>query len=346
MKVNLRQLKKTGIVDSLKGQKLLIYGGNSLGKTLVASQFDKALLLMTEMGGNAADCDKTPVTDWVAFKDMVKQLTSEKVDKDDEKHRKEWETMQDMYEVIIIDTLSDLVEMAEKQTCTEFGVRDLSEIEDTRKNGYSIYRKDFKDTVNRLCQFGYFVIFIDHEEYEDRTDAKGKKYQYMQPKGSGNKKGSTRFVRDICDFTVCVKSSGVDENYRLIPSYGICLETKDTFARSRYEEIRPTIPVFSKENLEKTLLDAIRDTAEKKKIGLMQWEKKDMDDKAEDLIGMIQPYFKATMKKFPDTVLEIVSDELGEGKKISECTDEDVTQLKNIYNKLSTFCSNQNITVE
>ena len=56
--------------------------------------------------------------------------------------------------------------------------------------------------------------------------------------------------------------------------------------------------------------------------------------------------FKATMKKFPDTVLEIVSEELGEGKKISECTDEDITQLKNIYNKLSTFCSNQNITVE
>jgi hypothetical protein len=143
-KIDLRTLKKSTICNSLKGAKILVTGGNDLGKTYQMSRFtDKVLLLATEAGYGAADCAIQETTSWVQFKDMVKQLTSEKVDKEDKDGRLEWETMQDIYDTIVIDTVENLVDLAEKQTCAEFGVRDLSEVEDSRKNGYLIYRKDF-----------------------------------------------------------------------------------------------------------------------------------------------------------------------------------------------------------
>ena len=253
------------------------------------------------------------------------------------------ETMQDMYDTIVIDTVENLVDLAEKQTCTEFGVRDLSEIEDSRKNGYLIYRKDFKATVDRLCHFGYTVIFISHEEFIEKTDAKGNKYRYMQPKGSENIKGSTRFVRDLCDFCIALVSNGVDEDGNPIPSSAYCKETKTIFARSRYAMI-PFIKEFTAENLKKAMLDAMRKTAEDRKAGISPWTIKKEGYSANELINMIKPYFTAARAKFPDDVDNIVETSLG--KRVSEATDDDVVQLENVYNQLTTLCDNQGIKVE
>ena len=343
-KIDLRSLKKSTICDSLKGAKVIVYGGNNLGKTYQMSRFtDKVLLLATEAGYGAADCVIQEVTSWVQFKDIVKQLTSEKVDKEDKDGRMEWETMQDMYDTIVIDTVENLVDLAEKQTCVEFGVRDLSEIEDSRKNGYLIYRKDFKATVDRLCHFGYTVIFISHEEFVEKTDAKGNKYRYMQPKGSENIKGSTRFVRDLCDFCIALVSNGVDEDGNPIPSSAYCKETKTIFARRRYAMI-PFIKEFTAENLKKAMLDAMRKTAEDRKAGISPWTIKKEGYSATELINMIKPYFTAARAKFPDDVDNIVETSLG--KRVSEATDDDVVQLENVYNQLTTLCDNQGIKVE
>ena len=69
-----------------------------------------------------------------------------------------YQIMQEKYQTIVIDTVENLVDLAEQATCQEFGVRDLSEITG-RQNGYSIYRKDFKTQVNKLCSYGYTCCF-------------------------------------------------------------------------------------------------------------------------------------------------------------------------------------------
>ena len=109
-KINLRNLSNVGMVTSLKGQKIFLYGGNDLGKTYQACHLPKPLLIMTEAGGNAVNCPKVSVTKWGVFKDLVNQLTSEKTDKDDKDGRAEWETMQELYQTIIIDTVDNLIE--------------------------------------------------------------------------------------------------------------------------------------------------------------------------------------------------------------------------------------------
>lgn len=353
-KINLRELKSEPIVKSLKGQKIYLYGSNDTGKTFQSAKLPKPLLLMTEPGGNAVACPKQTVTKWAIFKDIVSQLTSERVDKNDKDGRLEWETMQDLFLTIIIDTVDNLVDEAEKSVCQEFGVRDLSEIDKSEANGWAIYRKDFKTQIDRLCQFGYTVVFIGHEEVETR-DENGNKvtkktkggtyYEFVQPKGSGNEKSSTRFVRDMCDFCMYLRPNGIDENGVTIPSTAICKETKFSFGRSRYA-IQTYIDPFNAANLQEAIFAAIEKTAKDEGASLCGWEKKDTSLKAQDWIDMIKPYMQAIFTKSPEFVQAVVEEELGAGKKVSAATDEDVTQLENIYNKLVTFAANQQIKFE
>lgn len=343
-KINLRELKNVGMVRSLKGQKIFLYGSNDCGKSFQSAHFEKPLLLMTEAGGNAVNCPKIPVTKWSAFKDIVTQLTSEKVDKEDKENRLEWETMQDLYQTIIIDTVDNLIELAEKAVCQEFGVRDLSEIEDTRKNGYSIYRKDFKSQIDKLCMYGYTVVFIGHEEYVDKTNVRGEKIRYMQPKGSDNIKASSRFIRDLCDFCVALVSNGVDEDGNTIPSTAYCKETKTIFARSRYN-IVSKIEEFSAKNLTEAILQAIDKSAQAEGAETVQWVKEDNEYTAKEWIEMIKPYYKGLAKKFGDKVNEIVEAELGEGVKISEAKEQDCVPLENIYNQLTSLANQQGVEV-
>lgn len=334
-KINLLELEETGMTGSLAGQKALVYGGNSLGKTFQSAKMPKPLLLMTEAGGNGVKCKKLPVNKWATFKDVVKQLTDEKT----------LDQMKEEYFTIIIDTLENLVGLAEQSVCTEFGVRDLSEISG-KQNGYSIYRKDFKTQVNKLCSCGYFVLFIDHEETVELEDPiNGDKYNFVQPKGSGNIKSSTRFVRDMCDFTFYAFGGEVDENGDAIPSTLLCKQTKHAFARSRYA-IQTFVKPFTAKNLEDAIIKAIEKSANNEGANLSDWKPSTTDYTAQDWIDMIKPYYKAIYKKDSEKAKAIVENELGPGAKISEAIDEQKMELENIYNQMVTHACDMGLVVE
>ena len=345
---SLFDLEETGMTGSIKGQKIYLYGSNDTGKTFQSMKLPKALLLMTEAGGNGVKGYKKAINKWAKFKNYAGQLTSEKMVEDpDDKSQKipTYELMQRKFNTIIIDTVENLVELAEQATCQEFGVRDLSEITG-RQNGYSIYRKDFKTQINNLCNYGYTVVFIGHEEVVEHEDeVTGEKYNFIQPKGTSNIKASTRFVRDLCDFCFYLKPNGIDENGDTIPSTAICKQTKNVFARSRYA-IKTFINPFTAKNLEDAIVQAIEKSAENEGANLSDWKATHDDYTKDEWIALIQPYFKAIHKKYPEKVKEVVAVELGEGAKISQATEEQCTELENIYNTLVTFACNQGIVVE
>lgn len=334
-KIDLLNLEETGMNGSLAGQKALLYGGNSLGKTFQASKMPKPLLLMTEAGANGVKCKKMPVNKWATFKDVVKQLTDEKT----------LDQMKEQYFTIIIDTLENLVSLSEQAACSEFGVRDLSEITG-KQNGYSIYRKDFKSQVNKLCSCGYFVLFIDHEEIVELEDPiTGEKYNFVQPKGSGNIKSSTRFVRDMCDFTFFVHGGETDENGDAIPSSLLCKQTRHAFARSRYA-IQTFVKPFTAKNMEEAIIKAIEKSASDEGANLSDWKPDTSDYTAQDWIDMISPYYKAIYKKDSEKAKAIVENELGAGAKVSKATDEQKMELENIYNQMVTHACDMGLVVE
>lgn len=334
-KIDLLNLEETGMNGSLAGQKALLYGGNSLGKTFQASKMPKPLLLMTEAGANGVKCKKLPVNKWATFKDVVKQLTDEKT----------LDQMKEQYFTIIVDTLENLVGLSEQAVCSEFGVRDLSEITG-KQNGYSIYRKDFKSQVNKLCSCGYFVLFIDHEEIVELEDPiTGEKYNFVQPKGSGNIKSSTRFVRDMCDFTFFVHGGETDENGDAIPSSLLCKQTRHAFARSRYA-IQTFVKPFTAKNMEDAIIKAIEKSANDEGANLSDWKPDTSDYTVQDWIDMISPYYKAIYKKDSEKAKAIVENELGAGAKVSKATDEQKMELENIYNQMVTHACDMGLVVE
>ena len=59
--LNLLDLEESGVSYGIEGLKILIYGGNTLGKTPQAMRFPKPLLLMGEAGGTAIKGYKIPI---------------------------------------------------------------------------------------------------------------------------------------------------------------------------------------------------------------------------------------------------------------------------------------------
>lgn len=310
--------------DGIKGKKIMLYGTNDTGKTYQACHFPKPLLIMTEAGGSAVSCPKVDCTDkWSEFKDVVDDIC-----KNVDKYR-------DILQTVVIDTAENLVKLSERAICNEFDVRDLSEITG-KQNGYNLARTDFQTQINRLTAKGYTVIFICHEEVVEKEDeVTGEKFNFTQPKGTSNEKSSMRMLRDLVDFCIYTRPNGIDaDTFETIQSTGICKRTKNVFARSRFA-IQTIINPFNAENAIKAIEDAVKKSAEMEGTTVGASAPKKQMTK-EDYFDLIKPYVKKLMKVCGDEVTAIVESALGEGRKVTSATDDELVKLDNIYNNLVT----------
>lgn len=310
--------------DGIRGKKIVIYGCNDTGKTFQACHLPHSFLVMTESGGSAVNCPKEDCTEkWSHFKEIVDDLV------------KNAEEYQEDLQTVVIDTAENLVKLSERAVCSQFGVRDLSEITG-KQNGYNICRNDFQMQINRLTSKQYTVVFIAHEETIEMTDeVSGETYNFVQPKGTSNEKSSMRMLRDLCDFCIYCRPNGIDkETYETIPSTAICKRTKNVFARSRFA-IQTLINPFTAENLVKAIEDAVRKSAEMEGAEIGKSVQK-QDYTKDDYLELIKPYMTKLWGICQDDVASIVEYELGEGRKVSDATDDELVALDNIYNNLVT----------
>lgn len=320
-------VKKEVTFDSgLEGKKLIVYGTNDTGKTFQLTRLDRPFLIMTESGGSAVNCPKEPCVAWSKFKEIVEDLVGDK-------------TFEENYELartIIIDTLENLVSQSEKAICNQHGVRDLSEITG-KVNGYLLARKDFEMTINKLTSKGYCVIFIAHEETVELEDeVTGEVFNFVQPKGTSNEKSSSRMVRDLCDFCIYLKPNGIDrETFETIPSTAICKRTKNVFARSRFA-VQTFIQPFTAEGLVEAIKLAVEKSASEANTRIESFKVTTDKYSKDDYVELIKPYIIRLNPICPEELVNIVEAELGEGKKITEATDDELVALDNIYNNLVT----------
>lgn len=131
---------------------------------------------------------------------------------------------------------------------------------------------------------------------------------------------------------------------------------KEFFARSRYTECQPIIDPFTEENLKNAIKLACEKEAEKlgvKAITFAEEEskkekvKEEKSKTYEDLKNMIQPIYKALYTaKYKNFVDSVVTQYLGENKKISQTTNEDKDSLQYIYDKLLDFAEEKNVDWE
>lgn len=325
-KLDLLALEEDAFMSGMEGKKIIVYGVNDTGKTKQLTKLDRPLLLMTESGGSAVKCRKLPITTWSKFKQVVEMLAKEST----------FEEMYESYRTILIDTGENLVTLSEKATCNEFGVRDLSEITG-KQNGYKLARTDFEMQINKLTSLGYTVVFICHEEKVELFDEISQEtYEFIQPKGTSNEKSSMRMIRDLCDFCIYLRPNGIDpETYETIPSTAICKRTKRVFARSRFA-IQTFIEPFTAQGLIDAIELAVQKSAEEEGAEIQAYKRDMSGYTKEDYLEIIKPYIIKLNPICPDDVLGIVEVNLGEGRKVSSATNEEIVALDNIYNQLVT----------
>jgi len=343
--ISLLDMQEEGVSYGLEGLKIMIYGGNTLGKTPQAMRFPKPLLLMGETGGSALKGVKKHMKSKKVFLDTVKELTDEKT----------LEQYKEKFQTIVVDCIEDIIELFEIALCKEYGVKDVGEIQGLQKgnpNGYSVYRKEFKQQINLLTGCGYTVVFIAHEEKvqiptgENDKDGKAITKDFIQPKGSNGDKSSSRFIRDICDFRFFIRSSGIDKaTNKAMMSQAWCVETDAFYSGSRFN-CRPIINPFTAENIIEAIEEAQKKSAEDYGSDLVAYSRNTEQYTKDDYLNDIKPYMTRLYKPYPQLVLEIVASQLGDGVPVSKATDDQLVELETIYNKLVDLSVERGIYVD
>lgn len=325
-KLDLLALEEDSFMSGMEGKKIMVYGVNDTGKTKQLTKLDRPLLLMTESGGSAVRCKKVAVNTWSKFKEITDMLSKEST----------FEKMYEAYRTILVDTGENLVELSERATSSQFGVRDLSEITG-KQNGYKIARSDFAMQINKLTSLGYCVIFICHEEKVEMEDeVTGETYEFIQPKGTSNEKSSMRMLRDLCDFCIYLKPNGINpETHETIPSTAICKRTKHVFARSRFA-IQTFINPFTAKGLTDAIDLAVQKSAEEEGAEIQAYKRDTSGYGLEDYFSIIKPYVKKLNPICGDDIVAIVEEQLGAGRKITSATEDEIVALDVIYNNLVT----------
>lgn len=314
--------QKTVIAKGLEGKSFLIYGSNSLGKTAQAVRMSKPFVIATESGLNATvGVAYNRVNSWADFKKLVKQFTSKAtVDK-----------ARELYDTIIIDELyaSALLCQDYIQTVIGGGALTLGDtVEGGKVNLYQAYEKEFFKMVNTLLSCNYTVVFIGHEQEKD-----GKMY----PKGD---KRSVDPVKDFVDYVIYLRSNGVDDEGKVIPSSAYLAETDEFFARSRFDTTPTYLPVWSAEALEEAVNIGIEGKEKESGVKAVSYAEQkaqntsisyDYDEVMDKLQEVGQRF--AGVGKMED-LTEIVEDTLGKGKKVSECTKKQLDAMVIILDNL------------
>ncbi|MGL5689411.1 MAG: ATP-binding protein [Bacteroidales bacterium] len=332
-KLDLLNLEVEEVVGSLKGIVEIWVSSNNCGKTYNASKMPKPIILQCEAGGRGVNCHKVGVTSWGDFMDAIKQLTNPKT----------LEQMQNKFETVVIDTLENMVMYSDNAVAQQFGVGTLGEITG-RQNGYVISRTQIAMAISKLTSCNYHVIFLTHEEVvEVEDEVNSTTYNFIIPKGSNNEKSSARALRDMADVVVYLKSNPYDvENDKEVLSTAIYKRTKSVFARSRFSDLPFMLPNFNAKQHQEILLEAIKKRAEREECGITDYDSKQPTNK-EEWFEEIKPLLMKIHGFNPDKATEIVENQLGEGKKVSQATDNDLIKLENIYTSMLTYCVQFNL---
>jgi hypothetical protein len=157
MALDLLNLQPSVISRDLKGKFVCIYSIPKAGKTSLACQFPKNLLLGFEHGWNAiSGAMAVDITKWADFKLYLRQL--------------EKPELKEKFNTITIDTVGLAWEMCEQYICSQNSVQKISDI--PWGGGYTACKKEFEACLRKITQLGYGLVIIAHSEkrIEKRSD--------------------------------------------------------------------------------------------------------------------------------------------------------------------------------
>lgn len=323
MAIDLLSLTPHKVSRDLSGYITYIYGEAKIGKTSLAAQADKCLLLATERGYNTIPgIYAVDITCWRDMREVYKELKKPEV--------------KEQYKVLIVDTIDLAAKYCTKYICNQNGISDLSEL--GWGKGYAQMRSEFEDIFNSLTQMGYAIIFISHVNRVTNEDT-GK--VTIGPSLSPAKVND--IIRNMADIYGWAHYAN-DEEGKGNRVLTLRSDSDDISCGTRFAHMDSEIP-FSYQSLINALQRAIDKEEELNGADAVTDEpikplahEVDFDslvNEFKELTHQIQKATGAEFKtKWAPKIVEITNKYLGVGKKVNDCTAAQSEQVELILSDL------------
>lgn len=300
MAINLLNIQPHKVSTDLSGYITFIYGAPKSGKTTLATQMPKALLLAFEKGYNALPgVMAQDVTSWGDMKQIFRELKKPEV--------------KNTFSSIIVDTIDIASDMCQKYICDQNGITTLGQLGFGK--GWTFFKNEFSLVFRGLTQLGYAVVFIGHDK------------EVLDDSGNRTIRSAlTSSVRTI--ITGMADIIGYAHQTKGQPQSVLTIRCGDDSIEcgSRFKYIKPEFPMSYN-----NLVNAVREAIEKEAA---ENDNKFITDKKQEvkeapsydfnlLMKEFQGLVEAIMDESPDNAAKITSTVehyLGKGKKASEIT--------------------------
>lgn len=329
MAIDLLNIQPHKVSRDLSGYITYIYGKGGTGKTTLASQMEKALLLACERGYNAIPgIIAQDITSWVEMKQVVRELKKPGV--------------KEAYKCIIVDTVDIASALCEKYVCNQLEIEEIGD-GGWAKNGWAKTKREFESTMREITQLGYALFFISHDKEKIEKTVDGLEYTRIAPSLSNAYNEIVRNMSDLQGYAHQVRlENGVPQVMLTLRSMDGSIECK-----SRFKMIEPEIP-FNYDSLAKALNDAIEKEANANNNEFITDERSETPEEEnynfeeavasfKKLVAQIQENVTKTEFKtvWASKITEITDKYLGAGKKIVDCTDKQAGQIVLIVEELT-----------
>lgn len=310
MAIDLLGIQPHKVSRDLGGYITFIYGAPKTGKTTLATQMPKALLLAFEKGYNALPgVFAQDVTTWGEMKQIYRELKKPEV--------------QEVYKSIVIDTVDIAADLCQKYICNQLGIENIGDGGWTN-NGWAKYKKEFEEVFRGLTMMGYAVVFISHAKESTQKDMSGKEYTAIRPSIQSSALSIIENMADIYGYARQVQQE--DGTNKVVLTLRAPANA-NIACGGRFKYIASQID-FNYDELAKALVDAIdREAAEngnkfvteeREQVNLVK--EYDFDALMEEFHSIVGDLMTKDQTYYSPRITQIVERFLGKGKKMSGVT--------------------------
>jgi hypothetical protein len=320
---SLLDIKPHVVSRDLTGYSILLYGQPKSGKTTTASKFPNSLLLAFELGYNALPgVMAKPMSTWRDMKTTLKELADPEV--------------KAVFKNIVIDTADLAYDAAKKYVCNQNEVNDISDI--GYGKGYNLVMKEFDEAVREILRMGYGCILISHATDKTFKDAQGNEFNQIVPTIDNKGRLVCERTCDIIGYSRTVEEDGQKKTKLFLR------ETARFVAGSRFKYI-PDYIDFSYDNLVNAIHEAIDKEAAEHGNKYVTNESANLyaqttevtlsfDDLIAEFQNLAGELMSANADRYQKEITVIVERYLGLGKKVMDCTSNQVDQIALINDEL------------
>ena len=235
--IDILNLEPSVISRDLKGKFVCIYSLPKVGKTSLACQFPKNLLLGFEHGWNAiSGAMAVDIKKWADFKLVLRQLEKPEA--------------QEKYNTVTIDTIGIAWDLCEQYVCAQHGVQTISDI--PWGGGYTATKREFETCLRKITQLGYGLVIIAHVDKRVEKRADDTEVEILGPAIPKRAYDIVNQLVDIIGYIDIVwNEDGTTERWLYTR------KTPTVMAGSRFKYIAPKIK-FGYQELVDAIVDAIQ----------------------------------------------------------------------------------------